>query len=148
MNKPKLAITVGIPQAGKTTLCRNLMDTEGYVIVSPNTVRLAIHGNQYIQFAEPFVWATVETMARTLLMEGHKVIIDATNTHLEARKKWINMAKEFGIELDIFLMMTSTEICFERNSLLAIPYDNKIMNKMCDQFVYPTEEEGTIARVV
>jgi len=141
---PSLSITVGLPLSGKSTFCREFIDgTKQSVVVCPDTVRLALHGQQFQSLAEPFVWAIVQTMVRTLLKEGFKVIVDATNTTRERRKMWVNIAKEFGLSLDIFWVATPTEECHKRNLALN-RLSPTIIGRLGKQFETPTEKEGKI----
>ena len=82
----QLIITVGLPRSGKTTWAQE----QKLPIVSPDAIRLAIHGKIFIADAEPFVWATAYVMTRSLFIAGcPSVIIDATNTTPKRRKEWI-----------------------------------------------------------
>lgn len=139
-----LGITAGFPLSGKSTLCCGLMN-KNIVVVNPDTIRLALHGKQFEPLAEPFVWATAQIMVRTLLKQGHDVIVDATNTTIERRKMWVNMAKEFGLKLEIDWVTTSSEICFKRNEELK-RLDNSIIERMVSQFEEPTDKEGIIIK--
>lgn len=77
--------TVGLPRSGKSSWAR----IQGYPIVNPDSVRLAIHGQRYIEHAEPYVWATAKAMVRALFIAGHRcVILDATNTTRKGRDQW------------------------------------------------------------
>ena len=130
-----LHIMIGLPLSGKSTYCKELQK-KGYVVVCPDTVRLAIHGNQFIPIAEPLVWATAQIMVRSLLMQGHNVVIDATNTTVERRKMWVNMANEFDIQLKCHWLSTSKEECLERNEKLQ-RLNPSIIERMADQFESP-----------
>lgn len=56
MSKPTLVLMVGLPRSGKSTIARS-----GRVpIVSPDAIRLALHGQPFIASAEPTVWATAK----------------------------------------------------------------------------------------
>ncbi len=80
-----LICTVGLPRSGKSTWAM----AQGYPVVSPDAIRLAIHGNDFIANAEPFVWATAKAMVRALFLAGHDhVILDATNTTRQRRAEW------------------------------------------------------------
>ncbi len=89
MGKNKLILTVGLPRSGKSTWARST----GYPIVSPDAIRLAIHGQAFVDLAEPFVWATAKAMVRALFLAGHTtVILDATNTTRKRRDDWKSSA--------------------------------------------------------
>jgi predicted kinase len=139
----KLFVMVGLPLSGKTTYSEYLRRITCATIVNPDTVRLAIHGNQYIQTAEPFVWATTETMVRTLLMSDHSVILDAVNNTKERRSVWVRMAKEFDLTAKFCVMQTTYEDCLRRNTDLN-RLDPSIITKMYEKYQRVTEDEGQV----
>jgi predicted kinase len=140
----RLAILCGLPKSGKTTYAKT-MRGEGWVVVCPDTVRLALHGQPFAAHAEPFVWATVELMVRALLQDEHKVLVDATNTTRKRRAQWVRMAQEFGLILDAYVMDTPVEECHYRNSFLmthgsgSVP--SEVIDRMAEQWE-PVEEGG------
>ncbi len=141
----KLGIMCGMPLSGKSTYAK-ILQSQGWVRVSLDDIRLALHGQNYKPDAEPFVWESAELMVRTLLKSGHKVIVDTTNRTSERRKRWRRVAKEFGLTLEIFHVDTDYETCKERNSelnRLAQHYLKQIYN----EFEKPSSEEGTIIKV-
>lgn len=76
---------VGLPRAGKSTVARHY----GYPRVSPDAIRLALHGHRYISEAEPMVWAMAKLMVRALFQASHHIVIlDATNTTRARRDEW------------------------------------------------------------
>lgn len=80
-----LICTVGLPRSGKSTWAKS----QAWPIVCPDAVRLAIHGHQFIQEAESFVWATVRAMVNALFMSGHQIVIlDACNNTRKRRDEW------------------------------------------------------------
>jgi len=136
-----IILMVGIPLSGKSTLSRQIRKDYGHVIICPDNVRLAIHGNQFIQTAEPFVWAVVETMVRTMLLQDEKIIIDATNTHFSARSKWIRLAKEMKKSIVACVFQTPYSECIERNKKIK-RLDQSVIDRMINQFKPPTYDEG------
>ncbi len=62
---------------------------QGYPIVNPDSIRLALHGQAYIPSMEPYVWAIAHTMVEALFLAGHDtVIVDATNGSKKRREAW------------------------------------------------------------
>lgn len=81
----KLVLMVGLPQSGKSTAAREM----GFPIVCPNEIRKALHGKEYIQSSEPFVWAVAHLMVDALFLSGHDtVILDACNVTKKRRGEW------------------------------------------------------------
>ncbi|MGG1397561.1 ATP-binding protein [Bacillus salipaludis] len=141
----KLGIMCGIPLSGKSTYAKTLQK-QGWVRVSIDDIRLALHGQVYKEEDEPVVWGTAELMVRSLLKSGHNVIVDTTNRSRKRRKRWIRVAKEFGIDLEIFLVETDLETCVERNRVQNRLSENLLV-KIYKKFEVPTSDEGTIFKV-
>jgi len=82
-----LLMTVGLPRSGKSTWSRK----QDCPIVNPDSIRLAIHGQAFIEDAEPIVWTIAKYMVKALFIAGHnKVVLDATSISKIAREFWIN----------------------------------------------------------
>lgn len=106
--RPKLLGMIGLPRSGKSTFCREYLKPLGYVIVNPDSFRLALHGQPFIKSAEPTVWAAVTLAVDALLLAGEHVVVDATNITQKAREPWIARGAEF-IYLD-----TNVNVCILR----------------------------------
>lgn len=82
-----LIMTVGLPRSGKSTWSRK----QGLPIVNPDSIRLALHGQTFIEEAESMVWNIAFYMVKALFLAGHdKVILDATNMTSHRREFWIS----------------------------------------------------------
>ena len=87
-----LLIMMGLPRSGKTTWAKAEAHVLNAVIVSPDCIRLSLHGKPYIHSMEPYVWSIARTMVESLFHAGHEaVILDATMTTKRARDKWEDM---------------------------------------------------------
>lgn len=142
----KLGIMCGMPLSGKSTYAK-MLQKQGWVRVSLDDIRLALHGQIYKAEAEPIVWGTAELMVRSLLKSGHKVIVDTTNRTKERRKRWIQVAKEFGLILEIYYVDTDYETCKERNKAQN-RLSNNYLKQIYKEFEKPTSDEGTIIMVL
>jgi predicted kinase len=80
-----LILTVGLPRSGKSTWAQ----TQPYPTVSPDAVRLAVHGQRYFSPVEPLIWGLVRIMVRSLFLGNHDVVIlDATSVRRKLRDNW------------------------------------------------------------
>ena len=115
MNKKQTLIGLcGLPRSGKSTLAKWLSKKLSCPIVNPDSVRLAMHGKAFIPEAEPFVWATVGVMTRSLFLAGHQnVIVDATNTTRKRRDVW-NAYRDMGFAVGWVDVSTPQHACRER----------------------------------
>lgn len=126
-----LILTVGLPYSGKTTWALQ----QGHPIVQPDAIRLALHGERYVQAAEPMVWAMARYMVRALFLAGHNtVVLDATNTTAARRAEWLDQM--WGIRLHV--IRTTAEECVER----ALAVDDHeiipVIRRMAVSMEWPT----------
>lgn len=103
-----LILMVGLPYSGKTTRALKL----GLPIVSPDAVRVALHGERYLQAAEPMVWTLAVIMVKALFEAGHShVIVDATNNTVKRRQFWAD-AGDWTVQYQI--IDTPEKLCVQR----------------------------------
>ena len=103
----KLILTVGLPRSGKSTWAQKM----GQPIVSPDAIRLSLHGQVFIATAEPLVWAMARLMVASLFEAGHTVVIlDACNATQKRRDEWLD--PRWFIETVNFT--AAKETCIER----------------------------------
>jgi predicted kinase len=89
MGANMLICTVGLPRSGKSTWAQQAARQLRAAIVSPDAIRLAIHGQKFLASAEPLVWATAKIMVRSAFLAGHRtVVLDATNVTRARRDEW------------------------------------------------------------
>ena len=105
---PKLILMVGLPRSGKSTWAK----TTGYPIVNRDSIRLALHGEAYLQKAESLVTIIEDCMVEALILAGHdKIIIDACHTTPKRRERWLNSDK-WNIEYKV--IPTIATVCLIR----------------------------------
>jgi predicted kinase len=84
-SSPTLLMMVGLPRSGKSSWASK----QRFPIVSPDQIRLAIHGQEFRPEAEELVWTIARIMVRSLFGAGHRVVIlDATNNTRARRDLW------------------------------------------------------------
>ena len=109
-----LIMMVGLPRSGKTTKAKALAREHRAPIVSPDNIRLALHGHPFIASAEPFVWATAKLMVRSLFYDYDTVILDACNNTRERRDEWRNRKVGSGWVRRYEVLTTDVETCRSR----------------------------------
>jgi len=117
----KIILTVGLPRSGKTTWAKN----QGLPIVSPDGIRVSIHGQRYYLPAESLVWVFVHIMIEALLRAGHEsIIVDAC--HCTARRR--DQYNKHNAEVMTHVIETNPETCIGR------------ARKTQDEMIIPTIE--------
>ena len=98
---------VGLPYSGKSTHAEQL----DCPVVSPDAIRLALHGQRFVAQAEEMVWLHARLMVRALFGAKHpKVVLDACNTSHARRAQWISA--EWKTEFHHII--TPFDTCLER----------------------------------
>ncbi len=108
---------MGLPRSGKTTLAREISRRTGHPIVSPDAMRLAIHGHRYYAPCEDLVWAHVKIMICALMgASHHTVILDATHTTFSSRDSVCRWGHESDTKFEVFFcpIVTLQPTCVQR----------------------------------
>lgn len=130
MQDKRLHIVVGLPRAGKSTLCRKL----GFPIVETDAIRKALRCFPFVPEREPEVWDIAYNMVAALFFAGHTdVILDSTSHTSASRNKWI--------EYDIVYheVRTSKEVCQQRALDRDQTYLVPVIEKMAAELTWPTD---------
>ena len=86
---------------------------QGFPIVNPDAIRLAMHGQRFYTPAEPLVWAMAQLMVDALFIAGHDtVIVNATNVTEKRRQAWTIPRAGIDIEYEVFT--TDPKTCIQR----------------------------------
>lgn len=132
----RLILTVGLPRSGKSTWAIR----EGYPVVNPDSIRLALHGQVYIQSAEDMVWTMAKYMTKSLFLAGHHtVIVDATNMTEKRRGAWVDDAWT----LQFAYFDTSEETCIERAKSTGREDLIPVIKRMAAEFEPPFDLSKT-----
>ena len=138
-----LILMVGLPRSGKSTRALEL----GHPIVSPDAIRLSIHGHYFIYESEGLVWTFARYMVQSLFEAGHDtVIMDACNTKRRRRDQWVSPKwnREF-CEIN-----TPSYVCRQRAGQISDSgLSNELINtidRMESQYEPVDPSEGKIIR--
>lgn len=124
-----LHVLRGLPRAGKSTLSASLMASQGGVIVSKDSIRLAIHGTPFMDELEPQVHQVYKAMVSALLYSGHRVIILdecflTARSVADVRRQWPDA------EVVEHLVPTPPEECIRRAKACGQGYLIPVINRM------------------
>lgn len=131
--KPQLIILVGLPRSGKSTWAAR----QSFPIVCPDTARLAIHGQRYLQEREDEVSVFTDHMVEYFLRQEHAaIVIDATHTTKKRRDHWLRY--EDRAKLQYVYFATSEIECLQRADDVLKP----VIRRMAEQFEPLTPAEA------
>lgn len=130
MKDKTLILTVGLPRSGKSTWAMK----QGFPVVNPDSIRLALHGQAFRAETEPFVWAIAKTMVRALFLTGYAtVILDACNVSKHRRDEW--RSKDWDTEFREF--KTPIETCRDRAMRSGQDYLLPVITRMAKELAWP-----------
>lgn len=124
--KPKLIATYGLPRSGKTTICKQLSKELWAPVVNRDTIRLALHGHNYLGKAEPFVKAIGMVMVEALFLYGYPIVIYDETCFSRAAREALKSARW---ETYFYEVPTPPHICKER----AIATDQAYLLPVIDE---------------
>ena len=135
-----MIIMAGLPRSGKSTWIKEY-GMERYVIGADN-IRRILHGQQFIEQAEPMVWAVRRYILDNTLMQGLDCIIDETNLTVKRREDLIALAKHYGYKVNCVYVRTPKEICIKRAEVEGNFKLLKVIERMDAYTEVPTNLEG------
>jgi len=110
----RLIFMVGLPRAGKSTAIRRIREiTPNAVVVSKDSIRLALHGQPFIDEKEPEVHTIWKAMIKALLYSGHRHIILDGCFHNESRRKSVERLFP-DAQFQTYYVPTSPDVCRQR----------------------------------
>jgi predicted kinase len=122
-----LIITCGLPGTGKSTLARSVAERTGFTVLSSDIVRKEIAGlaakeHRYEAFAKGIyapdfterTYVQLLKRARTLLLAGRSVILDASFIRRSHRKAALRLAKETGAQFACLVLEVPPESVHRR----------------------------------
>jgi predicted kinase len=103
MNKAVLVVLAGKPGTGKTTLARGLVAALEAVYLRIDAIETAVIRSGLTRPPVGTVgYVVAHEVARSNLLLGKSVVIDAVNPVSDARTGWRNLASETGVQLIMF----------------------------------------------
>lgn len=140
-----LIVLVGPPGSGKSTWARR--NRRGVVHVSQDELIDAITPGGFDHAYRPIYRQAEDAVARAGLRAGHTVIVDRTNRTRAHRERWLELAREESCPAIAVVMLTSQELCRERNAQRegARRVSDERMERMLAAFEPVTADEGFAA---
>jgi predicted kinase len=151
-----LIAMAGLPGAGKSTIAEILGGRLGASVVSVDPLESAIlsAGIDSDQPTGLAAYLVAETLAESVLVAGHHVIVDAVNAVDPAREQWVELAKRQGVSLR-FIEVVCSDVDLHRQRLesrdRALPHVEEpswhAVEQSLDEYAGWAGESAAIARI-
>lgn len=119
-SKPSVLILSGLPAAGKSTYAKAWVaeDPQHRRRINYDDLRLEMFGPLWVfnHGDERRMKKTAQSLGRQYLEAGYSIVVDNTNLTGHARGPWENLAREFGIEPELYEIPATIEECVLRDS--------------------------------
>lgn len=119
--KQTVLILSGLPASGKSVYAQSWVaeDPKKRVEINYDDLRLQMFGpgHRWNRADEDKMKAHALTLFKIALVDGKDVIISNTSLTRRARQRWIDTAKEFGVEAELLEINPGIGVCIARDSL-------------------------------
>ena len=142
MNKPILAVMVGISGSGKSTFSNGLKTSLNAELVETDAIRIELTGNAEDQSQNARVFGVARRRVDNLLSQGKNTVIDATSVSVKDRKDWIDIAKKNNAEVRAYFVDTPIDVAKQRNRKRERKILEEVIDRQASRLQPPTKMEG------
>lgn len=133
----KVYLLSGPSGAGKSSFAGRLL-REGSIydpitVVSSDTIREELFGDESIQGDHGRVFDVAHEMLRDCLSRGISVIVDATNLKPEWRSEYLAIALQFKTPVHLKVFQTSPDECKARQKKRDRQVPHHVIDRQCKQ---------------
>lgn len=142
MNKPILAVMIGISGSGKSTYANGLKTSLNAQLVETDAIRVELTGNAEDQSQNYRVFEVAKRRVDNLLSQGINAIIDATSVSVKDRKDWIDIGKKNNAEVRAYFVDTPVDLAKARNRKRERKVPEEVIDRQASRLQPPTKAEG------
>jgi len=141
-NSIQCSLLVGIPASGKSTYAKQLATIKGAVIVSTDTIREKLFGDESVQGSWSEIEKELHRLIKYYVAQNIPVIVDATHTKPEHRQPLLSLSSR--IKWSCYWLDADLNKCQDRNQARARRVPRQVIKTMYDQLKLtpPTKGEG------
>jgi predicted kinase len=141
----QLAIMVGLPGSGKTTIARELvskMSPGTAVAISRDDLRLTYYGTKsgLTNEQENEITALEHSQVEKALSRGLKVVVHDCNLRMSYRKAFAEIAERLGVQwAQVDMTYVPLETCLQRNAQRRHPVPEDVILMMHQRHIVPLQ---------
>ena len=140
--EPKFYMMIGLPGSGKSYVAENLAKKENATIISSDSIRKELFGDENIQGDPSKVFNIVKSRVIRRLSLGQNCILDATNISYKRRMGFLNSLKKIECKKKCVLVWAPYEVCLQRNGARERKVPEYVIKRMYKNFDVPYYYEG------
>lgn len=127
----KLKMLSGLPGSGKTTLARQMVDSDGNCgRINRDDLRAMLFNSKWTGPREGVVIEVEKAIARVLLNHGLTPLVDDTNLTKKHVALWNEFCKSWGADFQAVPVATDLAECLRRDSQREKPVGEAVTNRM------------------
>ncbi len=132
---------VGLPASGKSTIAKQIAESEKAIVVSSDELRKELLGDINDQSQNARIFEEVEKRIKDGLQQGN-VVYDACNINYKKRRAFLQKLNKMEVEKIAVLVATPYEECLERNAQRERKVPEEVIKRMYFNFYIPQYYEG------
>jgi predicted kinase len=137
-----LIVMIGVSGSGKSFHANKLQTYLDAKLVETDALRQELLCDVHDQTQNGRIFAEARRRVNNFLMEGHNVIIDATNLNPKDRKDWIKIGRDNGAEVHARFINVSSELAKKRNGQRTRQVPEWVIDKQLSKLQPPSLAEG------
>ena len=141
----KLIILSGVPGSGKSYFSHLLRDHKkgGHVyIVSSDSLRDLVTGNQQDLSEDNLMWKMFYDLARVYSKDPHGIVVlDSTNAERKYRLEAGKALRDLFETIDLISFHMKPETIYRQNLDREWPIPTEVLTQYIENFEYPTEDD-------
>ncbi len=110
-----VALLIGVPASGKSTLARQLLGHAGFVHLNADSIRKEVNGDESNHDRDNLVWMKFQERYEAALQSSEPVLVDNMNHTRATRSNLIRAARKAGYAVKLVYLDVPLAVCIERN---------------------------------
>lgn len=142
-NRPFFEMLIGLPGSGKSSYAQKWYskDKEESIILSSDSIRKELYGDESIQGNPKEVFYLMQTRAIDALNKGYDVCYDATNLTRKDRFQIMSKIPKF-CNTQATILWAPIEMCIENDKNRERTVGEEVIKRMVKKFEVPYYDEG------